>query len=218
MGITLYGFWRSLATYRVRVALNLKGIPYEEISVDLASGEHLSEKYGLFNPQHVVPLLKHGANEIGQSLAIMEYIEDVWPCPSLIPTDPLDKAKVKALALITIADTHPLIIPRVRNYLNKEWGLDEVQQTQWAQHWFSEGNLAIESSLVKLGLSETYSLGNELTIADIALVSHVIGAKLFSVNMSNSPILNSIFENCMKLDSFSKAHPLKQAGAPIQAQ
>ncbi len=218
MSVTLYGFWRSLAAYRVRVALNLKDIPFEEVSINLAGGEQFGEAYSALNPQHVVPLLKHDGNEVVQSLAILEYIEDIWPSPKLIPSDPLEKAEVKALALITIADTHPLIVPRVRKYLNKEWDLDETQQTKWAQHWFSKGNEAIESTLLKLGKSKTYSLGDEITIADIALASHVIGAKLFSVNMSNSPTLNGIFENCMKIDSFLNAHPLKQAGAPSQAE
>ena len=214
MSVTLYGFWRSLAAYRVRVALNLRGIPFEEISVNLASGEQFSEAYSALNPQHVVPLLKHDSNEVVQSLAILEYIEDIWPSPKLIPSAPLDKAKVKALALITIADTHPLIVPRVRNFLNNEWGLDEAEQTKWAQHWFTKGNEAIENTLIKLGKSKTYAFGDEVTIADIALASHVIGAKLFNVEMSTAPTLSGIFTNCMKLPSFADAHPLKQPGAP----
>ena len=217
MSVTLYGFWRSLAAYRVRVALNLKGVPFEEVSVNLASGEQFGEAYTSLNPQHVLPLLKHDGHEIAQSLAILEYIEDIWPTPQLIPTAPLDKAEVKALALITIADTHPLIVPRVRNFLNKEWGLDEAEQTKWAQYWFSKGNEAIENTLLKLGKSKTYAFGDEITIADIALASHVIGAKLFNVDMSNCSTLNHIFANCMKLDAFSSAHPLKQAGAPGQS-
>ena len=214
MSVTLYGFWRSLAAYRVRVALNLKGIPFNEISINLASGEQFGEAYSALNPQHVVPLLKHDGHEIVQSLAILEYIDDIWPAPKLIPNAPINKAEVKALALITIADTHPLIVPRVRNFLHNEWGLDESEQTKWAQHWFSKGNEAIESTLIKLGKSKTYSFGDEITIADIALASHVIGAKLFNVDMSNCPTLSRIFENCMKLDGFASAHPLKQAGAP----
>jgi len=214
MSVTLYGFWRSLAAYRVRVALNLKGIPFNEISINLASGEQFGEAYSALNPQHVVPLLKHDGHEIVQSLAILEYIDDIWPTPKLIPNAPINKAEVKALALITIADTHPLIVPRVRNFLHNEWGLDESEQTKWAQHWFSKGNEAIESTLIKLGKSKTYSFGDEITIADIALASHVIGAKLFNVDMSSCPTLSRIFENCMKLDGFASAHPLKQAGAP----
>lgn len=214
MSVTLYGFWRSLAAYRVRVALNLKGVSFEEVSINLAGGEQFGEAYSSLNPQHVVPLLKHNGHEIVQSLAILEYVEDIWPSPKLIPSKPIDKAEVMALALITIADTHPLIVPRVRNFLNKEWGLDETAQTKWAQHWFTKGNEAIESTLIKLGKSKTYSLGDEVTIADIALASHVVGAKLFNVDMSTAPTLNSIFENCMKIPSFANAHPLKQPGAP----
>lgn len=214
MSVTLYAYWRSLATYRVRVALTLKGIPFEEVSINLASGEQFSEAYSSLNPQHVVPLLKHDGHEIVQSLAILEYIDDIWPSPKLIPSAFIDKAEVRALALITIADTHPLIIPRVRNFLNKAYNLDETEQSKWAQHWFSSGNEAIENTLVKLGKSKTYSFGDEITIADIALASHVIGAKLFNVEMGNAPILNGIFENCMKITSFSSTHPLKQAGAP----
>jgi maleylacetoacetate isomerase len=218
MSVTLYGFWRSLAAYRVRVALNLKSVSFEEVSINLASGEQFGEAYSSLNPQHVVPLLKHDGHEIVQSLAILEYVEDIWPTPKLIPSSPIDKAEVKALALITIADTHPLIVPRVRNFLNAEWGLDESAQTKWAQHWFSKGNEAIENTLIKLDKSKTYAFGDEVTIADIALASHVIGAKLFNVDMSNCPTLNRIFDNCMKLDGFSRAHPLKQAGAPAQSQ
>ena len=214
MSVTLYGFWRSLAAYRVRVALNLKGIPFDEVSINLAGGEQFGESYSSLNPQHVVPLLKHDGHKIVQSLAILEYIEDIWPNPRLIPCTPIEKAEVKALALITIADTHPLIVPRVRSFLNKEWGLDETAQTKWAQHWLTKGNEAIENTLIKLGKSKAYSFGDEVTIADIALASHVIGAKLFNVDMGAAPILNAIFENCMQIPSFANAHPLKQSGAP----
>ena len=214
MSVTLYGYWRSLAAYRVRVALNLKGIPFEEISINLAGGEQFGEAYSSLNPQHVVPLLKHNEFEIVQSLAILEYIDDVWPQPQLIPGTPIEKAKIRALSLITIADTNPLIVPRVRNFLNQAWDLGEGEQTRWSQHWFTKGNQAIESMLIKLGESKAYAFGNEVTIADIALASHVIGAKLFNVDMSTAPTLQGIFENCMKLPAFANEHPLKQPGAP----
>lgn len=214
MSVTLYGYWRSLATYRVRVALNLKGVPFKEISVNLASGEQFENSYSSINPQHVVPLLKHDGHEIMQSLAILEYIDEAWPSPILIPSTPIDKAQVRSLTLTTIADTHPLIVPRVRNFLNKEWGLDEAEQSKWAQHWFLSGNEAIENTLLKFGKYKTYSFGDEITIADIALASHVVGAKLFNVQMNSVPTLNRIYENCMNIPSFSSAHPLKQPGAP----
>ena len=216
MSVTLYGYWRSLAAYRVRVALLLKDVPFGEVSVNLAGGEQFGSPYSSLNPQYVVPLLKHDGHEIMQSLAILEYIDEIWPSPKLIPSAPIYKAEVRALTLITIADTHPLIIPRVRNFLNKEWGLDETEQSKWAQHWFTSGNEAIENTLLKFGKYKAYSFGDEVTIADIALASHVIGAKLFNVNMSSAPILSRIYENCMKINSFSSAHPLKQPGAPKQ--
>ena len=214
MSVTLYGYWRSLAAYRVRVALNLKGIDYEEISINLAAGEQFGEAYAALNPQHVLPILNHDGRDITQSMAILEYIEDTWSMPQLLPVSAYEKAQVRALALVTIADTHPLIVPRVRNFLHKEWNLDESAQTQWAQHWFTVGNEAIERILVKAGRAQTYSFGNEVSLADIALASHAIGAGLFKVDMNKTPVFAEVFKNCMLLPAFANAHPLKQEGAP----
>lgn len=214
MKVTLYGYWRSLATYRVRVALNLKGIDYEEIPVDLATGEQFSKAFSAINPQHALPLLKHDGYEISQSMAILEYIEELWPQPALLPNTPNEKAQVRALALATIADTHPLIVPRVRNFLNTAWHLGESEQLKWAQHWFNVGNQSIERFLIKSGQSNTYSFGDSVTIADIALASHAIGSKLFSVELSETPTFQKIFTHCMTLPAFANAHPLKQPGAP----
>ena len=214
MNVTLYGYWRSLATYRVRVALNLKGIDYEEISINLAAGEQFGETYAALNPQHVLPVLNHEGRDITQSMAILEYIEDIWASPKLLPVAAYEKAQIRALALVTIADTHPLIVPRVRNFLNTEWKLDESAQTKWAQHWFTVGNEAIERILVKSGRAKTYSFGNEVSLADIALASHAIGSALFKVDISKTPIFAKIFSNCMLLPAFANAHPLKQEGAP----
>ena len=147
-------------------------------------------------------------------MAILEYIEDTWSKPQLLPVTAYEKAQVRALALVTIADTHPLIVPRVRNFLHKEWNLDESAQTQWAQHWFTVGNEAIERILVKAGRALTYSFGNEVSLADIALASHAIGAGLFKVDMNKTPVFAEVFKNCMLLPAFANAHPLKQEGAP----
>lgn len=214
MSVTLYGYWRSLAAYRVRVALNLKGVEYQEIAVDLAAGQQFDVSFDKLNPQHVVPLLIHDGLEISQSMAIMEYINERWPSLNLLPVDLFDKAKVRALALVTIADTHPLIVPRVRRLLGDHWGLSEDQQFQWAQHWFTVGNSAIEKMLIKEARSKTYAFGDDLTIADIALVSHAIGAALFKVDMTLTPTFEKIVSNCMEIPAFVKAHPLKQSGAP----
>jgi maleylacetoacetate isomerase len=217
MSTILYGYWRSLATFRVRAALNLKGIEYQEVSVDLATGEQFGEEFTSLSPQHAVPLLINNGIEISQSMAILEYLEEQWPTPRLLPTDSVDRAQNRALALITIADTHPLIVPRVRRFLNTQWNLDENEQTQWAQHWFTVGNEAIERALIKAGKSKIYSFGNEVTLSDIALVSHAIGAALFKVDMSSTPVFQKIVANCMLLPAFANAHPLKQSGAPMTA-
>lgn len=214
MSVTLYGYWRSLAAFRVRAALNLKSVDYQEISVNLASGEQFEAAFDLLNPQHAVPLLRHDEFEISQSLAILEYIEDQWPTPALLPSNVQDKALVRALALVAIADTHPLIVPRVRGFLNSNWALNEDEQAKWAQHWFAVGNEVIEKILAKGGRAKIYAFGDEITIADIALVSHVIGAILFKVDMSKTPILQSVYSKCMLNAAFANAHPLKQIGAP----
>ena len=214
MSVTLYGYWRSLAAYRVRVALNLKGVEYQELAVDLAAGQQFDASFDKLNPQHVVPLLIHDELEIGQSMAILEYINEQWPSPNLLPEHAFDKAKVRALALVTIADTHPLIVPRVRKFLGDQWGLSEDQQSMWAQHWFTVGNIAIENMLIKEARSKTFAFGEDLTIADIALASHAIGATLFKVDMALTPTFAKIVANCMAIPAFAKAHPLKQLGAP----
>lgn len=210
----LYSYWRSLATYRVRVALNLKGIDFDEVHIDLAAGEQFSPTYAAINPQHALPLLKHDHHEISQSLAILEYIEEIWPQPALMPNEAGGKAQVRALALATIADTHPLIVPRVRRYLHTEWHLGEKEQNKWAQHWFAMGNEAIERFLIKSGKSKSFAFGDEVTIADIALASHAVGAGLFSVALSHTPIFQKVYTNCMQIPAFAKAHPLKQSDAP----
>ena len=147
-------------------------------------------------------------------MAILEYINEQWPSPNLLPEHAFDKAKVRALALVTIADTHPLIVPRVRNFLGDQWGFSEDQQSMWAQHWFTVGNIAIENMLIKEARSKTFAFGEDLTIADIALASHAIGATLFKVDMALTPTFAKIVANCMAIPAFAKAHPLKQLGAP----
>jgi maleylacetoacetate isomerase len=214
MSVTLFGYWRSLAAFRVRVALNLKEVEFQEIMIDLAAGQQFEADFDELNPQHVVPLLIHDQLEISQSMAILEYIDEQWANPKLLPEQSFDKAKVRALALVTIADTHPLIVPRVRKLLGSQWALDEHQQFLWAQHWFTIGNMAIEKILIKEARSKMYAYGDELTIADIALASHAIGATLFKVDMALTPTFANIFSNCMAIPAFAKAHPLKQSGAP----
>lgn len=214
--VILYGYWRSLATYRVRIALNLKGIEYTERDVDLGKGEQLQPAHLAINPQGALPVLEHGGLRMTQSLAIMEYIDETWPQQPLMPSDAPGRARVRSLAQVTIADVHPLIVPRVRDFLQKDYGIDEPGRMKWVRHWFDKGTHAIEERLGD-GLAGRFSHGDQITIADLALASHVAGAQLFQCDMAKAPKLLGIVERCQALDAFKRAHPLAQAGAPAPA-
>jgi maleylacetoacetate isomerase len=214
MTVVLYGYWRSLATFRVRTALNIKGVPFTENMIDLVKGEQYDEPYHSINQQHVLPVMEHNGLRLTQSLPIMEYINEVWPENPLLPADAAGRARVRALAQIAIADTHPLHVPRVRDFLEKEFGLDEAARLKWTHHWLRKGSEAIEARLSGDGLSGTYAHGDQLTLADMALVSHVVGVRLFNAGLDNAPTLEAIADRCLALDVFAKAHPMRQAGAP----
>src|ERR1044072_3179774 len=139
MTIQLYGFWRSIAAFRVRVALRLKGLPFEEIPVDILSGEQFKPDYAAISAERVVPTFIHDGHSIFQSLAIIEYLETLQPEPRLIPLDAKERAYAKSLALVTGADAHPLVTPRVRNHLAKTFGADAHAIEAWGRHWTSEG-------------------------------------------------------------------------------
>jgi maleylacetoacetate isomerase/maleylpyruvate isomerase len=214
----LYGFWRSLATYRVRVALSLKGVKVDEESIDLLKGRQNTDDYLAVNPQGVVPalVLDEGGPPLFQSLAILEYLDETHPQPPLLPSDPRGRARVRGLALIAAADGHPLIVPRVRNYLEKEMRQDENARNRWLAHWTTRALEAIESHLRNEKETGRYCHGEQLTLADICLASQVIGAlAYFNCDTSGMPTLMRIYNECMKLDAFSSAHPLKrQSAAP----
>jgi maleylacetoacetate isomerase len=214
MAVVLYGFWRSLASFRVRAALNLKGVAYREQIVDLTKGEQFLPAYHSLNPQNVLPLLEHDGLRLTQSLAIVEYINDTWSQESLLPPDAAGKARVRSLAQIASADVHPLIVPRVRNYLEQEFGLDEASRLKWVRHWFMKGTEAIETRLASDGHAGQYSHGDRVTMADLALASHVVGARLFQVDLSSAPRLEAIVDRFLQLDAVARAHPLAQPGAP----
>jgi maleylacetoacetate isomerase len=214
----LYGFWRSLATYRVRVALSLKGVKVDEESIDLLKGRQNTDDYLAVNPQGVVPalVLDEGGPPLFQSLAILEYLDETHPQPPLLPSDPRGRARVRGLALIAAADGHPLIVPRVRNYLEKEMRQDENARNRWLAHWTTRALEAIESHLKNEKETGRYCHGEQLTLADICVASQVIGAlAYFNCDTSGMPTLMRIYNECMKLDAFSSAHPLKrQSAAP----
>lgn len=214
MTIVLYGFWRSLATFRVRAALNLKALDYTETIVDLGKGEQFDERFHSVNAQHVLPVLDHDGLQLSQSLPIIEYLDETWPHAPLLPADAAGRARVRALAQITTADVHPLIVPRVRNFLEKEFGIDEAGRLKWIRHWFDMGTEAIEAKLGIDGPAGPYAHGERVTLADLALVSHVVGARLFQADLTRAPRLQALAERCLALDAFARAHPLAQPGAP----
>jgi len=213
----LYGFWRSLATYRVRVALGLKGIAAEEISIDILKGKQFGDEYKALNPQSVVPalVLDDGAAPLFQSLAILEYLEETHPQPALLPKDARGRARVRGLSLIAVADGHPLIVPRIRVYMEKEMRLDEAARNKWLAHWTLKALEAIEVHLTTGKETGRFCHGDAPTIADICLAGQVIAAtSYFSCDTSKVPTALRIYGECMKLDAFAKAHPSKQPEAP----
>ncbi|MEP7056720.1 MAG: maleylacetoacetate isomerase [Caldimonas sp.] len=213
MTIRLYGFWRSLATFRVRAALNLKRLDYTETIVDLMKGEQLEDGFHRINPQHVLPVLEHDGLRLTQSLPIIEYLDETWPHEPLLPADTAGRARVRALAQIPTADVHPLIVPRVRALLEHGYGIDEAGRLKWIRHWFDAGTVAIEARLVDDAVPGPYAHADHVTLADLALVSHVIGARLFQADLARAPRLAALADRCLALDAFAKAHPLAQAGA-----
>ena len=212
----LYGFWRSLASYRVRVALALKGLRAEEVSIDLLKGKQNSEDYLEVNPQGVVPalILDEGGPPLFQSLAILEYLEETRPEPALLPKDARGRARVRGLALIAAADGHPLITPRIRNYLEKEMRQDETSRNRWLAHWTMRALEAIEGHLAREKETGRFCHGNTPTLADICVASQVIGAlAYFNCDTASVPTAMRIYNQCMEIEAFAHAHPLKQPGA-----
>jgi maleylacetoacetate isomerase len=211
----LYTYWRSLATFRVRIALNLKGVKYETVNVDLDGGQQNQSDYKAVNPQMVIPsLVEDDGNVLYQSLAIMEYLNEVYPKPPLLPADPKGRARVRALSLITVADSHPIIVPRVRNHLAATFNLDEEGKAKWVRHWFAAGLDAYEGHLSRDKATGIYCHGDSVTMADLCLVSHAAGTRVFKGTVDNHPTVKRIVERCLADERFASAQPLRQPGAP----
>jgi maleylacetoacetate isomerase len=210
-----YGFWRSLAACRVRIALALKGVKAEEISVNLMQGEQLKPEYRAVNAQAVVPtLILDDGSSLFESMAIIEYLDETHPQPPLMPRDPKGRARVRGLAQIVACDGHPLIVPRIRTYLEKELNIDEAARTRWCQHWIGQALQAVEAHLSKEKETGKFCHGDSPTLADICVATQVFGAKFFSCDTTTVPTVMRIFEQCMTINAFDQSHPLKQPGAP----
>ncbi|WP_412757165.1 maleylacetoacetate isomerase [Legionella bozemanae] len=205
----LYDYFRSTACYRVRIALNLKNIAYEKIDIHLVNhgGEQHSPEYRKINPQELVPSLEINGQVINQSLAIIDYLDETYPTPSLLPQNPLDRATVKSLALIVACDMHPLNNLRVLNRLKTQLQASEIQVTEWYHHWLKTGFDALEAKLQQIKRNQAFCFGNTVTLADLCLIPQVYNAHRFHFAMDNYPLINEINAHCLTLESFQKAAP-----------
>lgn len=215
----LYGYFRSSASYRVRIALNLKGIAYEQVPVHLVKhgGEQFSEQYKSINPESLIPALidTHQGEEIAltQSLAILEYLEEKYPDPALLPKDFADRAYVRALALSIACDIHPINNLRVLKYLSANLGVTDEQKNAWYRHWCELGLAVIEQRLQQDTRSGQFCFGDTPSMADCCLIPQVYNAQRFQCDLSGMPRILEINERCLALEAFNQATPANQADA-----
>ena len=208
----LYTYFRSSAAYRVRIALNLKGLDYDSVPVHLLrdGGEQLAPAYRAVNPAGLVPALEDNGIVLTQSLAIIEYLEEVHPLVSLLPQDAVGRARVRALAQTIVCDTHPIMNLRVLKYLKGPMGLSEEQKMEWYRHWMGEGMAALEAHLERDGDMGRFCYGDTPTLADCCLLPQVFNAQRFDIDLAPYPNVARIAANCADLPAFKAAHPSAQ--------
>lgn len=209
----LYTYFRSSAAYRVRIALNLKGLDREDLFVHLRQGAQRRDDYLALNPQGLVPTLADGETVVGQSLAILEYLEEVYPEPPILPEDPAGRARARQLGLIVACDIHPLNNLRVLQYLGRELGLDEAAREHWYRHWVEQGFQVLETLLTRTPGTGRFCQGDVPGFADACLVPQVYNAKRFGVDLSPYPTIRRINEACLALPAFADAAPDVQPDA-----
>ena len=213
----LYAYWRTSAGYRVRVALKLKGIDVTERNVDIDAGEHRTPEFLKINPLGAIPaLVEAGHPPITQSLAILEFLDEVAPEPPLLPKDPHGRARIRALCSMLAADTHPLITPRVRNYLTANANFDPAAWRAWQVNWFTTGLQAVEARLASDPATGTYCHGDTITMADIVLASLPAVMQVFKIKVENTPTIDRIVALCNDHNAFSSSDPYRQPGAPAR--
>jgi len=212
----LTAFWRSSATFRVRVALNLKGLTAHEHIVDLDAGEQRSAAALTLNPMGAIPaLIEPGHPPITQSLAILEFLDEIQPAPPLLPADRHGRARVRSLAGMLASDTHPLVTPRIRNYLTATGGFDATAWRAWQIHWFGTGMAAVEQRLASEAGTGRFCHGDTPTMADICLASVRAVMDVFGVTVDGTPTIDRIIAACDAHEAFAKAAPRRQTGAPV---
>lgn len=209
----LYGYFRSSAAYRVRIALNLKGLQVEEAHYRLRLKEHQSRDYTRLNPQQLVPTLVDGDLVLGQSLAILEYLDETHPDPPLLPSDPAGRARVRQLSMVSACDIHPINNLRVLQYLTGPLGLSEAQRDTWYLHWVNAGFEALEALLADSPHTGVYCHGDQVSLADVVLIPQVYNAVRFKCDMRPYPTIARINAACLALPAFADAVPEKQPDA-----
>jgi len=213
--MTLYGYWRSSATYRVRIALALKNLDYAYRPINLLAGEQREDAYRKIHPQGLVPaLVREDGSVMTQSLAIIEYLEDAFPTPSIMPADLVLRAKARAVAAALACEAQPFMNLRIQKYLKGEIGLDSDAMTRWLNTWPGGAMSAAENIAQETG--GAFCIGDTPAIADVFLVPQMFGAIRFGVDVSRMPKLCEIAEHCNSLPAFEKAHPLNQPDAERQ--
>lgn len=211
MTLTLHGYWRSGTTYRCRIGLNLKGLAYETRSYDLRKGEHTDAAYRTLNPQMLVPALQTDGGVLTQSPAILEWLEERFPEPPLLPSEPGDRATVRAMAALVACDIHPLQNLRVLKALKRDLAADETQLKAWPQHWIADGLQALEQLVAEHGRG--FCFGDTPTLADCYLVPQLYSARRFEVDLGPYPHLSAVEARCAAMPAFAEAQPERQPDA-----
>ena len=213
--IKLYTYFRSSASFRVRIALNFKGLAFESVPVHLlkGGGEQFAPEFKSLNPAALVPVLVDDNQAMSQSLAIIEYLEESYPTPPLLPQAAVDRARVRAIALSIACEIHPLNNLRVLGYLSKTLGLSDDEKNAWYRHWVETGLAALETMLVDDPRTGDFCHGNSATLADICLVPQIFNAQRFNCDLGGAPKVMAIFQRCLELPAFADAVPAKQPDA-----
>jgi maleylacetoacetate isomerase len=211
--VKLHTYFRSSAAFRVRIALNLKGLAYEPAFVHLARGEHRAPGYGALNPQALVPTLEDAGKLLTQSLAIIEYLDETHPEHPLLPRDAPGRARVRSLALLIACEIHPLNNLRVLQHLKRALGQNEEQVNGWYRHWIADGLARLEADLANAPATGRYCHGDAPTMADCCLVPQIFNAQRYQCDTAPYPETMRVFAECMKLDAFDRAQPAKQPDA-----
>ena len=215
----LFSYWRTSATYRVRVAFNLKGVKPRETDVNIDTGQQHDAAFRKINPMGGIPaLIDHGPGQshepLTQSLAILEFLDEIYPQPPLLPADPHGRARVRSLAQMLAVDTHPLITPRVKRYLTTTTGFDAESWRAWQIQWFGTGLRAVEQRLAGEPGTGRFCHGDTPTLADICLASVFAVMRVFKIAFDDIPTVTRIMAECEKLEAFAAADPARQVGAP----